>query len=684
LPDTVTKTDARLKLQKDYPTVPTYTQNQPRNFCPKGPVFPDFVWDYLRNKTPEGQRNPTLFRVTQQFNDARIPIDEAIADLLPCGTRDGLSETETLKTIHQAYKYAPRQPLGGNGNGQAPPPPRPVSHSTPPPRRAASATQLPAPIPNGFRVLVENCFGAGEYVALSGIVIEPNGDRHPDKGDVSSRARWLERIAAHPINDIYHDPDGAYIRINPMQPGGLTDSDVTDFRHVLVEFDLDENGNRIPKITQYQALLSSGFPIAAIIDSGNKSLHAWIRVDAGLDLALYKVRRDIVFEHFEAFDLDPQNKNPSRYSRCPQINRALYDSAGNQIGTARQELLATGLGPASWAEWERAQKSSSFPEIISGRTVRSVHLPLPPEIIGGLLSRGEKGELAGGSKSFKTWALIQQGLSIAAGIDWWGFTTHPTNVLFLNLEIPQAFFEQRVRIVANALGIQIPDSFNIWHLRGAKLGDPARWNDFLSVLKDKCVQILNPYLTSDPIYKLLGGRNENAAGDVQTLLEQLDDMIACVDGANFFGHHYSKGNQAAKEAIDRAAGSGVFQRDPDSILTMTSHEKDSCFVIEPILRNHAPIDPFVVEWRYPLFVPNPALDPNALKQPKNKNQKYDLMLLPKWLGSDQLATKEFQRRLFNETGMSSTTFYKLLSEAEKAKLIAFDGQTKTWERCGKP
>jgi hypothetical protein len=45
-----------------------------------------------------------------------------------------------------------------------------------------------------------------------------------------------------------------------------------------------------------------------------------------------------------------------------------------------------------------------FPEIITGETIRSEHVPLPPEIISGMLSRGEKGELAGGSKSFKTWA----------------------------------------------------------------------------------------------------------------------------------------------------------------------------------------------------------------------------------------------------------------------------------------
>jgi len=358
---------------------------------------------------------------------------------------------------------------------------------------------------------------------------------------------------------------------------------------------------------------------------------------------------------------------------------------------ARRERKAHQTPQEDWQKVETGEISArdaariqqrTFPEIVSAKTIQSVHLPLPQSIITGVLSRGEKGELPGGSKSFKTWALIHQALSIAAGCNWWDFETHQTNVIFLNLEIPQPFFEERVRVVADTLGIKIPDLFNVWHLRGAKLGDPARWREFLSALKDKCSLLSNPYLTSDPIYKLLGGRNENAAGDVQTLLEQLDDMISLVDGANFFGHHYSKGNQASKDAIDRAAGSGVFQRDPDTILTMTSHEKEGCFTIESILRNHPPVDPFVVEWSYPLFIRQSNLDPKSLKQPGGQ-KKYDTALLPKWLGDDELATKKFQRRLRDETGMSESTFYKLLAEADKMKLIAFDGQTNTWQRCKK-
>lgn len=331
---------------------------------------------------------------------------------------------------------------------------------------------------------------------------------------------------------------------------------------------------------------------------------------------------------------------------------------------------------------EQPQALISFPKLVRGDRMLSCRIPMPAEIISGILSRGEKGELAGGSKAYKTWTLIHQALAVASGQPWWGFPTQANNVIFLNLEIPQPFFEERVRVVAAAIDLEIPNTFHVWHLRRAKLGERSRWIAFLAELKEQCTFIANPYLTSDPIYKLLGGKNENAAGDVQLLLEQLDDMIETVDGANFFGHHFSKGNQSGKEAIDRASGSGVFQRDPDSIFTMTAHEKEGCFTVDAILRNHPPIDPFVVQWSYPVFVKNPILDPTELKCPKTRqNAKYDIHMLAYWLGDQSLSTTAFCKLLKQETGMSESTFFELIKAAEAAKLIArTKNDNKSWSK----
>jgi len=75
--------------------------------------------------------------------------------------------------------------------------------------------------------------------------------------------------------------------------------------------------------------------------------------------------------------------------------------------------------------------------------------------------------------------------------------------------------------------------------------------------------------------------------------------------------------------MDRIGGSGVFARDPDTILTLTRHQEDNAFTVEPILRNHPPISPFVIRWDFPLMKRDDDLDPGKLKQPKlGRESKY--------------------------------------------------------------
>lgn len=104
---------------------------------------------------------------------------------------------------------------------------------------------------------------------------------------------------------------------------------------MLVEFDSK------PKAEQWRIFKSCGLPIAGVIDSAGKSLHAWVRVDAK-DGAEYKVRQERVYEYLADVMDDKGNKNPSRFSRLPGAMR------GEQV----QQLIAVNLGAASWNDWE--------------------------------------------------------------------------------------------------------------------------------------------------------------------------------------------------------------------------------------------------------------------------------------------------------------------------------------------
>ena len=72
----------------------------------------------------------------------------------------------------------------------------------------------------------------------------------------------------------YDKEGGAWIRFNPLDGQGVRNENVTDFRYALVESDGME-------VEQQNAILRElELPIAALVFSGKKSLHAIVKIDA--------------------------------------------------------------------------------------------------------------------------------------------------------------------------------------------------------------------------------------------------------------------------------------------------------------------------------------------------------------------------------------------------------------------
>ena len=147
---------------------------------------------------------------------------------------------------------------------------------------------------------------------------------------------WITKLRDLGGNlDSYKKKGGIFVGINPMTALGSKDEHVTKYRHVLVEFD------HIPTLEEQWHLINEAkLPCTAVISSGNKSLHAWVRVDAN-NLAEYEQRRKLLFDHL-ADHVDPNNANPSRLSRLPNAMR--FES--------RQELYALNIGAKSWQDFE--------------------------------------------------------------------------------------------------------------------------------------------------------------------------------------------------------------------------------------------------------------------------------------------------------------------------------------------
>ena len=220
----------------------------------------------------------------------------------------------------------------------------------------------------------------------------------------------------------------------------------------------------------------------------------------------------------------------------------------------------------------------------------------------------------GGSKSFKTWMLLELSLCVAVGSPWLGFNTSKGPVLYLNFELPTFAIAHRLHEITAAMKIPIPENLCLWNLRGYGADASA----ILPVVAREAKTSSFSLLILDPLYKLLGSRDENASRDMADLMNQIEHLALEINSAVAFGSHFAKGNASLKESIDRISGSGVFARDPDSILTLTQHEESNAFTIEMTLRNFPQQDPFVVRRSHPLMIVDGKLDPANLKKPPHK------------------------------------------------------------------
>jgi hypothetical protein len=307
----------------------------------------------------------------------------------------------------------------------------------------------------------------------------------------------------------------------------------------------------------------------------------------------------------------------------------------------------------------------------------------PPELVKSVLHQGSKLIVGGTSKGRKTYSLIDLAISVATGHSWWGFDCAKGPVCYINFEIQESFFCERVETICDKKGVNLdPKMLMGWNLRGHGEGIERLVEELMVVLRKKQFVLI----VFDPIYKALGDRDENKAGDVASMLNELERIAVRTGAAIAFGAHYSKGNQSAKEAIDRIGGSGVFARDPDSILTMTAHEEEDAFTVEATLRNFRPLDPFVVKWDWPLFQRSVDLDPENLKRPRSATGQLepkhsDKLLLDELSIIDGSRPSSLVRKMSEFHGMSRATFYRLARKLkDSGELTERDG---LWFKGGK-
>ena len=419
---------------------------------------------------------------------------------------------------------------------------------------------------------LETLFKDDEYVGYvtNDVWKDSEGKWKPGKGQYDRTAKELiDLLKKHP-DDIgavvgdWKDECGAWIRFNPVDASGVKNENITRFTYALVEFD------NIPVSEQDAIYRKYELPIACLVHSAGKSLHAIVKVDA-TDYEEYRKRVEYLYGFLEkkGLKIDTANRNPSRLSRMPGVTR----------NGVLQTLVDTNIGRLNWNEWV------DFTEGINDQlpSFEFMDVPLanppavPPELIKGIVRVGHKMLISGSSKAGKSFLLMELAVALSEGIKWLGFQCKKSKVLYINLEIDRPSFINRFIEIYKAMKLKPKHSHDIaiWNLRGEAM--PL----------DKLVPILVRRIKNqgfdaviiDPIYKVITG-DENNASQMGAFSNQFDKICKEAGVSAIYSHHHSKGAQGFKKAMDRASGSGVFARDPDAQLDMIQLETTDEFMAQ--------------------------------------------------------------------------------------------------------
>jgi hypothetical protein len=299
-------------------------------------------------------------------------------------------------------------------------------------------------------------------------------------------------------------------------------------------------------------------------------------------------------------------------------------------------------------------------------------LTIPDELIQGLLHKATKGVLAGSSKTSKTWILLDLAICVSTGARFIKWNTTQGKVLFVNMEIDLAFLKQRLQTLVEKKGCGSLDDLHFLTLRG-RSDSPE---ELLETIAQRAQGDDYALIILDPIYKLMVGRSENTAKGVGLLCHHIEQLLVKTGAAVVYTHHFTKGSQAGKKAMDRLSGSGVFARDADTILTLTEHKEENCYNVEMILRNLQPQAPFIVEWQFPVMVERTDLKPDLTEdEVAEDNLVVDLLAL---LEEKPLTSSEWQKTA--GTLCKRATFYRKLKTIKNAGKASLDDTTKTWTK----
>ena len=305
-------------------------------------TLPPRTLAFLEGRASKGTRNVEAHYAAQQLRDAGVSEAEAVLLIQGGALRCGLKSNEATAAVRSAYQHPPRQPITPRHGGKPfvptrAPQPRPGlklaadagakmlaryadAYGRTPTLADFEAEFLegsdPRPLEDwrhDWRLLFAMLYDESDHIAVKTTVAgEPQ---------IKSRNDWLREKQI--------TGTGLFVCLNPLKPGATRarNEDVAAWRFMLLEND------RCPLVEQAALLAAAPLPIVAIIASGNRSLHAWLAVNAA-DETAWRATAAVVFDRFTPAGFDRACATPSRLGRLPGFTRPDADK-----GTGEQRLL---------------------------------------------------------------------------------------------------------------------------------------------------------------------------------------------------------------------------------------------------------------------------------------------------------------------------------------------------------
>ncbi|MCW5776506.1 MAG: AAA family ATPase [Phycisphaeraceae bacterium] len=351
-------------------------------------------------------------------------------------------------------------------------------------------------------------------------------------------------------------------------------------------------------------------------------------------------------------------------------------TAGKDGDRMREELEA--LVDNTEVEQANAGGMDCAPTPVSARCLLADHPDLRTPTIVGLLREGETMNVIAPQKTGKSWLATDLALCVAAGRAWLGnFATTQGHVLLIDNELHNETIADRIPRVAHARGIELSavvDAVHVHSLRG-RLVDLHGLVPFLYSLRPGQFRVI----VLDAFYRFLPpDTDENDNGSMARLYNDLDAAAAAL-GCSFVPiHHTTKGGQAGKSVTDVGAGAGAQSRAADSHLILRPHRQRNVVVLEAAARSWPPVEARCLRWSYPVWNPEPDLDPRELHGGRKQKET-----APAKQAHERLTPADFAERFVTDVpgpldvvigkarddGLSKAGAKELLARAEHDGLV---------------